>query len=151
MKKYSEDIFKDVEEFFASEPTSNEKAWGLIHDFYHIILTYMERQHISKAELANRLKKSRSAITQLFNKTPNITLKKMVEIADALGLDLQISSPQIQAEKEEKKQPITVSYQIFIPAPLERSIENFPPHSAWTYHGVTLGKADRAPTFPILS
>ena len=92
---HSHDTYKDGEDFFASPPSANEKAWGIIHDFYHMILTYMEEQDISKADLAKRLGRSRSAITQMFQKTPNITVKKMVEIADAIGLDLQLNSPQM--------------------------------------------------------
>ncbi|GAK50155.1 hypothetical protein U14_01382 [Candidatus Moduliflexus flocculans] len=96
-----ENMFNDVETFFESPATTEEKAWGLIHDFYHLVLTYMEEQQISKADLSKRLGKSRSAISQMFNKTPNISLKKMVEIADAIGLDLRISSPQIHASKKQ--------------------------------------------------
>lgn len=96
-----ENMFSEVETFFESPATAEEKAWGMIHDFYHLVLTYMEEQQISKADLSKRLGKSRSAISQMFNKTPNISLKKMVEIADAIGLDLRISSPQIHASKKQ--------------------------------------------------
>ena len=95
MKKSSKNILKEINDFFAEAPTSNQKAWGLIHDFYHLILTYMEVKNISKADLAKRLNKSRSAISQMFNKTPNITIKKMVKIADAIGIEIRISSPQV--------------------------------------------------------
>ena len=103
---HSHDIYKDVEDFFASPPSANEKAWGIIHDFYHMILTHMEEQGISKSDLAKRLGKSRSAITQMFNKTPNITLKKMVEIADAIGVDIRISSPHAHVSGSEMPPPI---------------------------------------------
>ena len=59
-----EHIFSDVETFFESPATAEEKAWGMIHDFYHLVLTYMEEQQISKADLSKRLGKSRSAISQ---------------------------------------------------------------------------------------
>lgn len=94
MQPHLNDMYRDVEDFFAAPPTVNQKAWGMINEFYHLILTYMEREQISKADLARRLGKSRAAITQMFHKTPNITIKKMVEIADALGLDLHISASQ---------------------------------------------------------
>lgn len=93
---YAADMFRDVEDFFAAHPTVNQKAWGMINEFYHLVLTYMEREQISKADLARRLGKSRAAITQMFHKTPNITIKKMVEIADAIGLDLHISASRVQ-------------------------------------------------------
>ena len=90
MKKNLKNSFQDIDDFFASPPTINQRAWGIIHDFYHEILTYMEKNNLNKAGLAKKLNKSRSAISQMFNKTPNITIKKMVEISDTLGLDLKI-------------------------------------------------------------
>jgi transcriptional regulator with XRE-family HTH domain len=117
MKPPSENIFTEVEEFFASPPTVEEKAWGLIHDFYHILLTYMEQQQITKAELAKRLGTSRSAITQMFNKTPNLTLKKMVEIAEAIGVNICLSSPQLQERQEDKSPSLYVTVQHVLSAP----------------------------------
>ena len=38
----------------------------------------MKKRKISKSSLAKKLGKSRSAVSQMFNKTPNITIKKMV-------------------------------------------------------------------------
>ena len=77
----------------------------MINEFYHLVLTYMEREDISKADLARRLGKSRAAITQMFNKTPNITVKKMIAIADAIGLDLHISASPLQ-EGSKSVQPV---------------------------------------------
>ncbi|HED08021.1 MAG TPA: XRE family transcriptional regulator [Ignavibacteria bacterium] len=95
MKKNFKNTTKVFEEFFASKPSVNQKAWGLINDFYNIILTYMDLKNISKAKLAEKTGKSRSAISQMFNKTPNITLKKMVEIADSIGLDINLYSNEV--------------------------------------------------------
>jgi len=92
MSKNSEDTLKRIHEFFSAEPDAEEKAWGLIHEFYHQVLTYMEEKHITRANLSKKLGKSRSAITQIFNKTPNISVLKMVEIADAVGVDLVITT-----------------------------------------------------------
>ena len=92
MKKNSKNSYKDVEKFFASPPSSDQKAWGLLNEFYHILLTYMEENNITRADLAKKLRKSRSAISQMFNKTPNISIKKMVEISHAIGLDIKITS-----------------------------------------------------------
>jgi len=89
-KKNLKNLSKEIDDIFLQDPTLGQKAWDLIHDFYHIILTYMEENNISKAELAKRMSISRSAISQTFNETPNITIKKMVEIADAIGHDLRV-------------------------------------------------------------
>lgn len=95
MKKNSKDIFKELDELFQSKPSVEEKAWSVINEFYHLILTYMERNDISQAELARRLNKSRSAISQMFMKTPNVSVKKMIEIADAVGIDINLISKEI--------------------------------------------------------
>jgi len=50
----------------------------------------MEKNKITKADLARKLGKSRAAISPMINKTPNITVIKMVEIADAVGIDLSV-------------------------------------------------------------
>ena len=80
-----------IEDFFAAKPTANQKAWGIINKFYHYVLTHMNQEGITRAELARKTGKSRSAITQMFNKTPNLTIKKMVEITDAVGLEFSLT------------------------------------------------------------
>ncbi len=95
MKKNSKNVSQEIDAFFEKSPTPNQKAWGVINQFYHLILTYMEENDITQSDLARKLGKSRSAISQLFSKTPNISVKKMVEIADAVGIDIEIFSPQV--------------------------------------------------------
>lgn len=98
MKKNLKNTFADIEDFFSSPPSSNQKAWGIINDFYHMVLTYMEKNNISQADLAKKIGVSRSAISQMFNKTPNISVKKMVEISDAIGINLKITSSEVPLE-----------------------------------------------------
>lgn len=98
MKKNLKNISKDIDKLFDQPPNANQKAWGIINEFYHLILAEMENQNISKAKLAQKLGKSRSAISQMFNKTPNITVRKMVEIADSIGLDLSIIPTELKKE-----------------------------------------------------
>jgi len=64
----------------------------------------MEKQKITKAELAKKLGRSRSAISQMFNKTPNITVRKMVEIADSIGLDIDVIPSSVKKEIGKKVQ-----------------------------------------------
>jgi transcriptional regulator with XRE-family HTH domain len=70
----------------------------------------MEKEGISRADLAKRLGKSRSAISQMFNKNPNLTIKKMVEIADSIGLDLTIIPTELKKEigKKVKEEYVVV-------------------------------------------
>ena len=98
MKENSKNSLQEIEEIFSEEPSANQKAWGIINDFYHFMLSHMEKEGISKADLANRLGRSRSAISQMFNKNPNLTVKKMVEIADAVGLDLTVMPTELKQE-----------------------------------------------------
>jgi len=98
MKKNSKSSLQEIEKIFSEEPSANQKAWGIINDFYHLILSRMEKEGISKADLAKRLGRTRSAISQMFNKNPNLTIKKMVEIADSVGLDLSIIPAELKKE-----------------------------------------------------
>ena len=90
MKKPLKDIEKKVNDLLHAELTTEDKAWDIIFEFYHHVLNRMEEQGITQADLARQLGKSRSAISQLLNKTPNISVKKMVEIADAVGADFAL-------------------------------------------------------------
>jgi len=101
MKENSKDLYQEIKKIFNSEPTSNQKAWGLIHDFYHIILTEMEEKNISRSELAVKTGKSKAMISKLLNNSPNISLKKMVELADSVGIELKITTTQIEKSKEQ--------------------------------------------------
>jgi transcriptional regulator with XRE-family HTH domain len=119
MKQPLNNLFEEIDDFFGSSPTVNQRAWGMINEFYHLILTYMEKNNITQADLARRLGKSRSAISQMFNKTPNISIKKMIEIAEALEIDIHIFSPQVQLNINEevrcfqsKTQPISIPYTV---------------------------------------
>jgi len=113
MKKNSRNTLQDINDFFGSPPTSNQKAWGIINDFYDLALTYMKEskpKEITKAELARRLGKSRSAISQMFNKTPNLTIKKMCEIADAIGFDFNLYSDEVFPKEEKVKYVYVVQH-----------------------------------------
>jgi len=94
--------YKDVESFFKSPLTPNQKAWRLIHEFYHGILTYMDEKGITRADLARKLGKSRASVSKMFNKTPNLTIKKMTEIADAVGIEVKIQIKDFKKNKREK-------------------------------------------------
>jgi transcriptional regulator with XRE-family HTH domain len=87
----SKNQYQEINDFFSIEPGIGIKAWDVIHDFYHSILTIMSDNNIKRIDLANRLNKSRSAISKMLNGTPNITINKMVELAEAVGMDIKIT------------------------------------------------------------
>ena len=99
MKKPLKNIIKEINDFFEEELTYEDKAWGIIDDFYHYILTYIENKNISRAELARRLGKSRSYVSQIFKKNPNMSILKMVQIADAVGINLRITCDELLERK----------------------------------------------------
>jgi len=94
---------EEIDDFLAGPPSISEKAWGIISDFYHLVLTQMESKNMTKADLAKRLGCSRSAVSQILNKTPNISVRKMAEIADAVGLELGLVT--VQERNELKSKP----------------------------------------------
>ncbi|MBC8385880.1 MAG: helix-turn-helix transcriptional regulator [Candidatus Cloacimonetes bacterium] len=100
LKDLSEEI-KEFEDFFEKKPDSGEKAWGLIHDFYNDILSYMESNNIKKSDLAAKLNVSRPAVSKIFSETPNISVKRMVEIADAVGMEIKIHCEPMEKEEIE--------------------------------------------------
>jgi ribosome-binding protein aMBF1 (putative translation factor) len=104
MKMNSKNSFKNIEDFFEAPPTPRQKAWGLVNKFYHLILTNMEEKGISRTQLAKKLNRSKSSVSHMFNKTPNISVLKMVEIADAIGFNLDIVDLEKQKKLEQQKE-----------------------------------------------
>lgn len=108
MKKSLKEKKTSLEDIFSSPKSINRKAWDLIHDFYHLVFTHMDKNNISESDLARKLSISRSAVSQMFNKTPNITIKKMVEIASAIGVNIQFN---LETGDMEVKEPIVATVQ----------------------------------------
>lgn len=98
MQRILDNQNSELNALFSREPTAGQKAWGIMHDFYHRLLTYMDNNGISQAQLARASGKSRSAISQMLNKNPNVSIRKLVEIADIIGIDIHISSPQLNSK-----------------------------------------------------
>ncbi|MCK5761138.1 MAG: nucleotidyltransferase domain-containing protein [Candidatus Delongbacteria bacterium] len=64
----------------------------LITEFYNLILSEMKGKGIRQIDIAEKLGISKAAVSKMLNNTPNITIKKMVELAEAVGLDLKLRS-----------------------------------------------------------
>jgi transcriptional regulator with XRE-family HTH domain len=65
----------------------------------------MDRQEVSKAELARRLGKSRSWVTQLLSGGRNVTARTLAEVAYALDLELVLDAKPAHPEKKRVKLP----------------------------------------------
>ncbi len=50
----------------------------------------MDNQHVSRADLANRMQVSPAYITKILNGYPNLTIKSLLKLSDALGQDLSV-------------------------------------------------------------
>ena len=99
MSKSFQKQLNDIDSYFESPPSLDVKAWNIVNKFYHMILTHMETNNIKKVDLASELNISRSAVTQMLDGNPsNITIKKMVETADAVGLELDFNIDNMELE-----------------------------------------------------
>lgn len=89
-------------DWFTEEETSLDRAYDTLFEFYHRILTIMDEKGIKKSDLAKKMNKSRSYITQLLNNNLNISILKMVELSDAVGYDIDKRIINSMKEKEFK-------------------------------------------------
>jgi len=107
----NKNLKESINSVFGGKPSANQKAWGIINQFYHMVIIKMEEDNITRAELARNLGKSRAAISQMFNKTPNISIKKMIEIAEAVNLEINLTNDLFLQEKQIKE----IKKYVFIP------------------------------------
>lgn len=70
------------------------------------ICEWMEKQNISRSELARRLGKSRAYVTRMLNGSHNLTVGTLVKVAHALGAKPKVhfvdipSMAEVEADKE---------------------------------------------------
>jgi len=85
-----------LQEWFAAKLTEFEKepefqVERLLIRVNEQICEAMEKQGLSKADLARKLGVSRAFVTKLLNGKPNITMRTLVEVAMALGLTVNVT------------------------------------------------------------
>lgn len=73
--------------------TFDFKLEGLILDITEEMCRAMEEKGIDRAELADELGVSRAFVSKLLNGTPNLTIKTLMKISNALGRELSIKMP----------------------------------------------------------
>jgi ribosome-binding protein aMBF1 (putative translation factor) len=85
---------ENKEKSYLDEFLSKEKNWFLFEQerlsyrFGDLIEARLEEKNTSQSELAERLKKSPSVISRALNAGSNLTIRTMVEIASAAGLQI---------------------------------------------------------------
>ena len=104
----SADFFvKIVQDFEASGELDIERAKINIAER---IFQVMERELVSKAELARRLNKSRPYVTQILQGGANFTIESLVRIAIALNCELDLKiEPKITHKWERIEKPLEKS------------------------------------------
>ena len=88
--------FKDVYE--NARDSFDFKLAGLELDVTENILEIMERQKISRSELAGKLGVSKAAVSKLLNNGSNMTLRTLLKITEALDCDVGIQMSLRSAE-----------------------------------------------------
>ncbi|MFP4474907.1 MAG: helix-turn-helix domain-containing protein [Desulfatibacillaceae bacterium] len=72
------------------EGTPEFRLAALEHEVTEQLWIAMEARGMSKADLAEKLGVSRASVTMLFRDGSNLTLKRMLHIADALDCEVDI-------------------------------------------------------------
>lgn len=97
----------DYEEFAAASAENRRllRREELILEATDGLAILMERQGISKADLARRLGRTRGYVTQILSGSRNFTLRTLAEVADALGHRVHLTfdtDPALSAEASSK-------------------------------------------------
>lgn len=88
MEKMKKPLLEGLAEKYKDDPDFIFE--GAILDFTEAVCEKMEKDGVSRAQLAERLAKTRAFVTRTLNGQPNLTLRTMVRIAHALNSELSI-------------------------------------------------------------
>lgn len=75
-------------------------------DITETIIEQMNRKHITRKELAERLGVSKAAVSSLLNQGSNITIKRLVAISQALESDVSVVITPRLADATQKEETI---------------------------------------------
>ena len=92
-----------------------------------MIYGIMQEDNVTKAELAERLGRSKGYVTQLLNGTANMTLRTLSDVCVALGRNLNLETGPLSlsstAPQEWTVEPMT-RYECSIPTPITRKLKH---------------------------
>lgn len=86
----AKDIFYSAGHEFSRAEARAYAREGLIYNVTEDVLFQMEQMSVTKQELARRLGKSRSYVTQLLSGARNMTLGSLADICFALDIEPQV-------------------------------------------------------------
>lgn len=78
----------DLTLFLEENETPNTRAYTHALDLAYLFVDEMERQGLSKKELAEKMGIGQSRLSNLLNTQPNMTLETIAQFELALGVDL---------------------------------------------------------------
>ena len=78
----------DLTLFLEENETPNTRAYTHALDLAYLFVDEMERQGLSKKELAEKMGIGQSRLSNLLNMQPNMTLETIAQFELALGVDL---------------------------------------------------------------
>lgn len=101
----------NAEKWFQDELATSRKTFEyrlekILIQLGEDICRLMRDQQISRAEVAERLGVSRAYVTRVLNGNPNLTIKTLLKLSDALGHELAISftpKPDISAARRPRR------------------------------------------------
>lgn len=92
----------DITEFMDREETPETRAFAHALDLEFIVLDEMEKQGISKKELAERMRVLPSRLSKLLNDQPNMTFETVASFELALGFDLELRVKAKESHERER-------------------------------------------------
>lgn len=81
---------KLAERVRSEEFRNGVRQYRVVLDFVTDLENEMRRQNVKQIGLADKLGKTRAWISKIFRKKPNLTFFTAVELANALGMDVQV-------------------------------------------------------------
>lgn len=92
----------DITEFMDREETPETRAFAHALDLEFIVLDEMEKQGISKKELAERMCVSPSRLSELLNDQPNMIFETVASFEIALDFDLELRVQPKESYEQER-------------------------------------------------
>lgn len=78
------------QKLFAAKQTFDYRLEKVLFGLAEQICDLLEGQEVSRTDLARKMNVSPAYITKILNGNPNLTIKSLLKLSDALGQDLKI-------------------------------------------------------------
>ena len=81
----------NLSKFMEETESADTLSYKYAHEISHLVVSEMQRQGLTKKELAERMGVSPQRLANLLNTQPNMTLKTVAQFALALGMRVEFS------------------------------------------------------------